>query len=78
MFSAIVLFVFAYAALSTVVWLMGLVFKVVGWGLRTVLSLCLLPVWILVAVVSGLAVALKLVFPFVLILACIGIFLPEN
>ncbi len=78
MFSAIVLFVCAYASLSVVVWLMGLAFRVVGWTLRTVLSVALLPVWLLVALISGLGVALKLCFPLALVLIFIGLFAPEG
>lgn len=78
MFSLIVLFVCAYAALSVVVWLMGLVFKIVGWSLRMVLSIALLPVWILVAVIGGLGAALHLLFPVAIVLILIGMFVPEG
>ena len=78
MFSAIVLIAAGYVALSAAAWVMSLVFRVLGWSFRMLFSVLLLPFWIVIAIVGGLATAFQALLPIVVIAFLIGIFLPES
>ena len=52
--------------------------RLVGCTLRFVLGVVLLPVWLVIMAVCGLAVAFHVLLPFALIALAISLFAPEN
>ena len=75
MLTAIVL---AFFVLPVVAGVMRLAMRLLGWTLRLTVGIILLPLWIMVAVVGGLAAATQLLLPLVLVGLVISIFLPEG
>ena len=74
MFTAIVLFFFV---LPVVAGAMKFALRLVGWTLSVVLGVVLLPVWIMVAVVCGLAFAMRWLLPIMLVIFVASLFSPE-
>ena len=75
MFTAIVL---AFFVLPVVAGMMKLAMRLLGWTLQLVVGIVLLPVWIVVALVGGLAAASQLLLPLFLVFLAISVFLPED
>lgn len=75
MFTAIVL---AFFVLPVVAGVMKLAMRLLGWTLQLVVGIVLLPVWIVVALVGGLAAASQLLLPLFLVFLAISVFLPED
>jgi hypothetical protein len=57
---------------------MKLAMRLLGWTLQLVVGIVLLPVWIVVALVGGLAAASQLLLPLFLVFLAISVFLPED
>jgi hypothetical protein len=75
MLTAIVL---AFFVLPAVAGVMKLAMRLLGWTLQLVVGIVLLPVWIVVALVGGLAAASQLLLPLFLVFLAISVFLPED
>ncbi len=75
MLTAIVL---AFFVLPVVAGVMKLAMRLLGWTLRLAVGIFLLPLWIVVAVIGGLAAASQLLFPLFLVFLAISVFLPEE
>lgn len=75
MLTAIVL---AFFVLPVVAGVMKLAMRLLGWTLQLVVGIVLLPVWIVVALVGGLAAASQLLLPLFLVFLVISVFLPED
>ena len=75
MLTAIVL---AFFVLPVVAGVMKLAMRLLGWTLRLVVGIFLLPLWIVVAVIGGLAAASQLLLPLFLVFLAISVFLPEE
>ena len=75
MITAIVLFFFV---LPVVAGAMKFALRLVGWTLSVVLGVVLLPAWIVVAVVCGLAFAMRWLLPILLVVFVISLFAPES
>ena len=75
MLTAIVL---AFFVLPVVAGAMKLAMRLLGWTLQLVVGIVLLPVWIVVALVGGLAAASQLLLPLFLVFLAISVFLPED
>ncbi|MBQ1840271.1 MAG: hypothetical protein II128_02925 [Atopobiaceae bacterium] len=75
MLTAIVL---AFFVLPVVAGVMKLAMRLLGWTLQLVVGIVLLPVWIVVALVGGLAAASQLLLPLFLVFLAISVFLPED
>lgn len=78
MFTLAVFAVFACVVLPALAWALRLVFKVFGWTMRMVFGVLLMPLWILMAVVGGLAFAMQAIIPIALIVFLISLFIPEE
>jgi hypothetical protein len=75
MLTAIVL---AFFVLPVVAGVMKLAMRLLGWTLRLAVGIFLLPLWIVVAVIGGLAAASQLLLPLFLVFLAISVFLPEE
>ena len=78
MFTLATLIVFACVVVPAAAWALKLAFRIAGWTLRMVLGVLLLPVWIILAVVGGLAAATQVLLPFLIIAFVIGLIAPEG
>ncbi len=68
-------------ALPLVGWVFGLVFRIFGWSMRLIFSslrLLLLPLWLVVAALGGLALAAHALVPLFLIWVVLSILVPEE
>lgn len=82
MFTAIILaeVFFGLAVIPALAWVMGLVLRVFGWTLRAMLSLLgilLLPLWLVVMAVGGIALAIRLLAPVALLVLAFSVLAPE-
>lgn len=75
MLTAIVL---AFFVLPVVAGVMKLAMRLLGWTLRLAVGIFLLPLWIVVGIVGGLAAATQLLLPLFLVFLAISVFLPEE
>lgn len=83
MFTAIILaeVFFGLAVIPAIAWVLGLVLRVFGWTLKAMLSLLgilLLPVWLVVMLVGGIAVAARLLVPVALLWLLFSALVPET
>lgn len=77
MFTLTALIVFACVVLPALAWVMGLVFKIFGWTMRMVFGVLLLPVWIVLALFGGLALAAQVLIPLALVAFVLSLFFDE-
>ena len=75
MLTAIVL---AFFVLPVVAGAMKLAMRLLGWTLQLAVGIFLLPLWIVIALVGGLAAAAQLLLPLFLVFLLISVFLPEE
>lgn len=75
MFTAIVLAFFVFPALA---WSMRLACRLLGWTLRAVACVVLLPLWIVAFLLGGIAIGLKVIAPIAIVLAILSMLVPEN
>ena len=68
----------AFAIIPAVMWVMGLVFRMIGWTMRMVFGVLLMPLWIVLAVVGGLAFAAQAIVPIALVVFLISLLVPES
>lgn len=73
MFTLAALALFAFVVLPAAAWAFGLVFKVLGWTMRMVFGVLLLPVWIVGLCIGGLALSLQFIIPVLLVLFFISL-----
>lgn len=78
MFTLVALIVFACVVLPALAWAVGLVFRIFGWTMRMVFGVLLLPLWIVFALVGGLAVAAQLLIPIALVLFVLSVITSEG
>ena len=82
MLSLVVLAFFGIAALQVACWVLGLVFRIFGWTLRTglrILSLLLFPIWIVPALfLGGIALAFRIALPVAIVMFVLSLFVPEG
>ena len=72
------LIVFACVVLPALAWALGLVFRIFGWTLRMVFGLLLAPLWIVLALVGGLAAACQALVPLALVALIVMAIIPER
>lgn len=70
--------VFVFMVIPAIAWVLGLTFKVIGWTMRMVFGVLLLPLWIVLFLLGGLALAAQIVIPIGLIVFVISLFVPET
>ena len=75
MFTAIVL---AFFVLPVVAGMMKFALRLVGWTLRMALGIVLLPLWIVVAVTCGLALAVRWLLPLMLVAFVLSLVFDEG
>lgn len=68
----------AFAIIPAVMWVMGLVFRMIGWTMRMVFGVLLLPLWIVMADIGGLAFAARAIIPIAVVMFIISLLVPEN
>ena len=68
----------AFAIIPAVAWVMGLAFRLFGWTMRMVFGVLLLPLWIVMAVIGGLAFAARAIIPIAVVMFIISLLVPEN
>ena len=78
MFTLAVLAIVAFAVIPAVAWALGLAFRILGWTMRMVFGVLLLPLWIVIAVVGGLAAAAHALIPIMLIVFVLSLIIPES
>ena len=78
MITLAVLFVFACVALPILAWAIELFIRLFAWTVRTAVVVLLAPLWGVVALVGGLAVAIRMTVPLVLLLAIASVLIPER
>ena len=75
MFTAIVL---AFFVLPVIAGMMKFALRLVGWTLRVALGIVLLPLWIVVAVTCGLALAVRWLLPLMLVAFVLSLVFDEG
>ena len=78
MFTLVALIAFACVVMPALAWAVGLVFRIFGWTMRMVFGVLLLPLWILFALIGGLAVAAQALIPIAIVLFVLSIITAEN
>lgn len=78
MLTLTVLAVFVFMVIPAVAWVIGLTFRIIGWTMRMVFGVLLLPLWIVLFVLGGLALAAQIVIPLALMVFVISLFVPET
>ena len=78
MFTLAFLIVFACVVLPALAWAVGLVFRIFGWTLRMVFGLLLAPLWIVIALIGGLALACQAIIPLALVALVVMVLIPES
>ena len=78
MFTLAAFAIMAFVVIPAFVWVLELVCRLVGWTMRMVFGVLLLPVWIMLAVVGGLAFALKALLPIAVVLFVLSLLVPEG
>ncbi|MBP3893488.1 MAG: hypothetical protein J6D34_05525 [Atopobiaceae bacterium] len=78
MFTLAVFAFFACVVLPACAWMLRLVFRVFGWTMRLVFGVLLMPLWIVLAVMGGLAFAVQAIIPIALIAFVVSLFVPES
>lgn len=78
MLTLAVLAVMAFVVLPALAWVIGMVFRVFGWTMRMVFGVLLMPLWIVLAVVGGLAFAAQAIVPIALVVFLISLLVPES
>ena len=68
----------AFAIIPAAMWVMGLAFRVIGWTMRMVFGVLLMPLWIVMAVIGGLAFAARAIIPIAVVMFIISLLVPEN
>ncbi len=74
--TAIAILVFVVVPASA--WVLGLMFRVLGWTMRMVFSVLLLPLWIVLFVLGGVAAAAQIVIPIALVILVLSMLAPQN
>ena len=64
MLTLAVLAIMAFVVLPALAWVIGMVFRVFGWTMRMVFGVLLMPLWIVLALVGGLAFAAQAIVIF--------------
>lgn len=77
MFTLAALALLAFVVVPAAAWAFGLVFKVLGWTMRVVFGVLLLPLWIVGLCIGGLALSLQFIIPIALVLFVISL-ITEN
>ena len=78
MFTLAVFAFFACVVLPACAWMLRLVFHMVGWTMRLVFGVLLMPLWIVMALIGGLAFAAHALIPIALVVFMISLLVPEN
>ena len=73
-----VLAIFGLVVAPALAWMLRVTFQVFGWTLRMVLGLLLLPLWIVLALAGGVALAIRALLPIALVLFVVSLFVPER
>ena len=74
----ILLAVLFFVVFPVVGWILRLVCRIIGWSLKLVLSIALLPIWIVCLAVGGFALASLALVPLGIVLALILLFVSES
>ncbi len=78
MLTLAVLAIMAFVVLPALAWVIGMVFRVFGWTMRMVFGVLLMPLWIVLALVGGLAFAAQAIVPIALVVFLVSMFVPES
>ena len=78
MFTLAMLVVFACVVMPALAWALSLVFRIFGWTMRMVFGVLLMPLWIVLAVMGGLAFAVQAIVPIALVIFVVSLLVPEN
>ena len=78
MLTLAVLAIMAFVVLPALAWVIGMVFRVFGWTMRMVFGVLLMPLWIVLALVGGLAFAAQAIIPIALVVFLVSMLVPEN
>ena len=78
MFTLAVLAIMAFVVLPALAWVIGMVFRVFGWTMRMVFGVLLMPLWIVLALVGGLAFAAQAIVPIALVVFLVSMLVPES
>ena len=78
MLTLAVLAIMAFVVLPALAWVIGMVFRVFGWTMRLVFGVLLMPLWIVLALVGGLAFAAQAIVPIALVVFLVSMFVPES
>lgn len=78
MFTLAAFVVFACVVMPALAWALGLVFRIFGWTMRMVFGVLLMPLWIVLAVIGGLAFALQALIPIALVVFVLSLLVPEH
>lgn len=78
MLTLAVLAIMAFVVLPALVWVIGMVFRVFGWTMRMVFGVLLMPLWIVLALVGGLAFAAQAIVPIALVVFLVSMLVPES
>ena len=78
MLTLAVLAIMAFVVLPALAWVIGMVFRVFGWTMRMVFGVLLMPLWIVLALVGGLAFAAQAIVPIALVVFLVSRLVPES
>jgi hypothetical protein len=78
MLTLAVLAIMAFVVLPALAWVIGMVFRVFGWTMRMVFGVLLMPLWIVLALVGGLAFAAQAIVPIALVVFLVSMLVPES
>jgi len=78
MFTLAAFALLACVVLPAIAWAVRLVFRVFGWTMRMIFGVLLMPLWIVLALVGGLAFAAQIIIPVAVIAFLVSLFVPEN
>ena len=78
MLALTVLAILAFGILPLVGWVFKLGFHLIGWSMRLVFGVLLLPLWIVIAVVGGLAAAGSVLIPIAIVFVVLSMINAEG
>ncbi|MBQ9317715.1 MAG: hypothetical protein IJ203_12950 [Atopobiaceae bacterium] len=78
MLTLAVLAIMTFVVLPALAWVIGMVFRVFGWTMRMVFGVLLMPLWIVLALVGGLAFAAQAIVPIALVVFLVSMLVPES
>ena len=73
-----VLALFGFVAIPAIGWAIRLTCRIVGWTLRMALGIFLAPLWIVILLAGGLAVAARALLPLVIVWYLVSMIFAED